>query len=116
MAPPWFAPVQQQLNAIQQQLTRLDSNVAKVRWPSSQQMPKLHLFFKMMNAANGDGSIEPFVIVPFVDGSDPTTAPVRILSILCAWPLTNAINSIIYPSWQHVPSSTHFQQPLQAAI
>ena len=36
------------------------------------------LFLKMVNAANGDGSIYSFVMVLFNDGSDPTAAPVRI--------------------------------------
>ena len=39
------------------------------------------LTYKATNAANGDGSIYEFIIVPFSNGTDPTAHPVCIFTI-----------------------------------
>jgi len=51
IAPPWFASVQRQLD-------RLEGNLAKVT-----------------NAANGNGLVYEFAVVPFTNGTDPTMPP-----------------------------------------
>ncbi|KAF5377582.1 hypothetical protein D9615_005141 [Tricholomella constricta] len=51
LAPPWFAPVQRQLNRMEMCLC------------------------KTVNSANGDGSIYEYQIVLFVDETDPTGHP-----------------------------------------
>jgi hypothetical protein len=50
----------------------------------------LRAYLKITNAANGDGTVDEFVVVPFLDGTDPTTPPVRIFILNIMWMTSNA--------------------------
>jgi hypothetical protein len=50
------------------------------------------LFPQTKNAANGVGSIHPYVVVPFNDGTDPIAAPVFISAFS-----TNLTSDEYYP-------------------
>lgn len=100
IAPPWFAPVQQQLNNIELQLHRLDS--------------------KASNATFGDGSSTlPYEIVFFVNGEDPRVPP-RNLPALTSMAVIDGLRgewgfSIPYRLW---PSSFkfHILLPIVVAV
>ncbi|KIK03148.1 hypothetical protein K443DRAFT_121597 [Laccaria amethystina LaAM-08-1] len=65
VAPPWFAPVQQQLNNIHQQLNNIQRQLNRTDAKGS----------RALNATNGEGTFLPFEVVLFVDGTDPTAPP-----------------------------------------
>jgi len=83
VAPPWFAPVQQQLDNIQQQLNDIQQQQNNFQQQQNvfqqQQNQQLNRMdnkaSRALNATNDNGVIFPFEIVLFVNGTDPTAHP-----------------------------------------
>ncbi|KAF8332441.1 hypothetical protein F5887DRAFT_996824 [Amanita rubescens] len=84
VAPPWFAPVQQQqLNGIQQEQNNIRQQLNRIDNKAS----------RALNATNEDGLIFPFEIVLFVDGTNPT-APPHNLPALTSTAIIDALQGV----------------------
>ncbi|KAF8348892.1 hypothetical protein F5887DRAFT_540577 [Amanita rubescens] len=97
VAPPWFGPVQQQLNNMQQAQNNMQQQLNNVQQEQNNIRQQLNRIdskaSRALNATNGEGTFLPFETVLFVDGTDPT-APPHNLPALTSTAIIDALQGV----------------------